>query len=155
MLTEIPRQGQRTLDRKPRPPFEISWGLASPTLESILEEALRCEEKGLDGVWFPDHQAPLAKWPELYVTLSALASQTRTVHLGSSITDVLRRHPMVTAHAFASLSGMAPGRVILGMGAGGGPSQIPFGISLDHSVDKLSEGVDLAGQTKQLFSREK
>jgi phthiodiolone/phenolphthiodiolone dimycocerosates ketoreductase len=141
MLTEVPRQEQSTTKVPPRRPFEISWSLASQTLESILEEALRCEERGLDGVWFPDHEAPLSKLPELYVTLSAIAAQTRTVHLGSHITDVLRRHPHVTAHAFASLSHMAPGRVILGLGAGGGPSQIPFGVSLDHSVSRLGEGI--------------
>ncbi len=121
--------------------FLVSWSLASPTLESILGEALRCEQNGLEGVWFPDYEAPLAKWPELCVTLSAIAARTRTLRLGSLITDVVRRHPVVTAHAFASLSQYAPGRVILGIGAGGGTSQYPFGISLDHSVSKLEEGV--------------
>lgn len=141
MLTQLPRQDQKAIGPRHHAPFQISWSLASPTLELILEETLRCEDRGLDGVWFPDYEAPLAKWPELYVTLSAIAAQTRSIHFGSSITDVLRRHPMVTAHAFASLSQMAPGRVILGLGAGGGPSQTPFGIALDSSVSKLSEGL--------------
>ncbi len=118
----------------------ISWSLASPTLQSILDETRRCEQTHLDGVWFPDYEAPLTRWPELYVTLSAIAVQTRT-RFGSLITDVVRRHPLVTAHGFASLSHAAPGRVILGMGAGAGTTQYPFGISLDHSVSKLSEGV--------------
>lgn len=143
MLTRVPRQEQGVTDVRSREPFEISWSLASPELESILEEALRCEEKGLDGVWFPDYEAPLAGWPELYVTLSAIAAQTRTLHFGSLITDVLRRHPMVTAHAFASLSRMAPGRVILGLGAGAGTSHTPYGISLDNSVSKLGEGIQV------------
>jgi alkanesulfonate monooxygenase SsuD/methylene tetrahydromethanopterin reductase-like flavin-dependent oxidoreductase (luciferase family) len=141
MLTEVPKQGQKTTSIRYNQPFEVSWSLASPTLESILEETMRCEERGLDGVWFPDHEAPLARWPELYVTLSAIAAQTRTVRFGSLVTDVLRRHPIVTAHAFASLSHMAPGRVILGLGAGGGPSQAPYGISLDHSAGRLGEGI--------------
>lgn len=141
MLTEVPSQKQTVTGVRAREPFEISWSLASPSLESILEEALRCEEKGLDGVWFPDYEAPLAKWPELYVTLSAIAAQTRILHFGSLITDVLRRHPLVAAHAFASLSQMAPGRVVLGLGAGSGTSHTPFGISLDNSVSKLSEGI--------------
>lgn len=141
MLAEVPRQEQTVIGIRPHEPFEISWSLASATPESILEETLRCEERGLDGVWLPDHEAPLAGWPELYVTLSAIASQTRTLHFGSLVTDVLRRHPLVTAHAFASLSHMAPGRAILGLGAGGGTSQYPFGISLDHSVGKLGEGI--------------
>jgi phthiodiolone/phenolphthiodiolone dimycocerosates ketoreductase len=141
MLAEVPQQEQETFGQNHVEPFLVSWSLASPTLQSILEETARCEQRQLDGVWFPDYEAPLAKWPELYVTLSAIAAQTRTLRLGSLITDVVRRHPLVTAHAFASLSHMAPGRVILGLGAGAGTTQYPFGISLDHSVSKLAEGI--------------
>lgn len=119
----------------------ISWSLASPTLQSILDEVENCERNDLDGVWFPDYEAPLAKGPELYVTLSAIASNSQNLRFGSLITDVLRRHPLVTAHAFASLSHMAPGRVILGVGAGAGTTQYPFGISLDHSMSRLAEGI--------------
>lgn len=140
-MLEVPRREQPTASRRPGKPFLISWSLASPTLPSILEETASCERSHLDGVWFPDYEAPLAKWPELYVTLSAIAAQTRTLRFGSLITDVVRRHPMVTAHAFASLSHTASGRVILGLGAGAGTSQRPFGISLDHSVSKLAEGI--------------
>ena len=141
MLAEIPRQERVVASRPPANQFLISWSLASPTLESILEETRTCERNRLDGVWFPDYEAPLAKWPELYVTLSAIAAQTEVLRFGSLITDVVRRHPLVAAHAFASLSHMAPGRVILGLGAGAGTTQYPFGISLDHSVSKLAEGI--------------
>ncbi len=137
------RQEQKDIGRRSANRFMISWSLASPTLSSILEETTRCERNHLDGVWFPDYEAPLTRWPELYVTLSAIAAQTRTLRLGSLITDVVRRHPVVTAHAFASLSHMAPGRVILGMGAGAGTTQYPFGISLGHSVSKLAEGIQV------------
>ncbi len=123
-------------------PLRLSWSLASPTLETIVEEAERCEQSGLDGVWFPDYEPPFDPgWPELYVTLSSLASRTKRVFVGSLITDVLRRHPMVTAHAFASLSHLAPNRIILGMGAGAGSSQRPYGMRLDHLAGKLEEGI--------------
>lgn len=42
------------------------------------------------------------------------------------VADVCRRHPAITAHAFATLSHLAPGRVILGLGAGGGASHFPL-----------------------------
>ncbi len=141
MSTAVLRQRQSVEGHQHVRPPMISWSLASPTLSSILEEATRCEQRHLDGVWFPDYEAPLSRWPELYVTLSAIAAQTQRIRLGSLVTDVVRRHPVVTAHAFASLSHMAPGRVILGMGAGAGTTQYPFGISLDHSVSKLAEGI--------------
>ena len=141
VLAEVPRQEQPTASREPHNPFLISWSLSSPDLESILDETSMCERSRLDGVWFPDYEAPLAKWPELYVVLSAIAARTRTLRIGSLVTDVVRRHPLVTAHAFASLSHMAPGRVNLGLGAGAGTSQYPFGISLGNSVSRLAEGI--------------
>lgn len=103
------------------------------------------KNRGLSGVWFPDHAPPFSSysWPELYVTLSAIAVHTKRVFLGSLVTDVLRRHPVVTAHAFASLSHLAPDRVILGIGAGAGPSQRPYGISMTNLAPKLEEGIEV------------
>ncbi len=50
---------------------------------------------------------------------------------------------MVTAHAFASLSHFAHDRVILGLGAGAGSSQRPYGISVLHLAQKLEEGIEV------------
>ncbi len=124
--------------------IRLSWSLASPTLETIAEETEHCERSGLNGVWFPDYEPPFDPgWPELYVTLSSLATRTKRIFVGSLITDVLRRHPVVTAHAFASLSRLAPNRIILGMGAGAGSSQRPYGIRLDDLARKLEEGIQV------------
>jgi len=119
----------------------ISWSLASSTLPALVEEAKKCEEVGLYGVWFPDYEAPFAGWPELYVVLTMLARETKEVVIGSLVTDVLRRHPMVTAHAFATLSYIAPRRLILGLGAGGGTSHRPYGLRVERSASTLREGI--------------
>lgn len=121
--------------------MRVSWSLASPLVETLVEEARLCERVGLDGVWFPDYQAPYSDWPELYVSLTAIALNTRRLFIGSLVTDVLRRHPMVTAHAFSTLSHIAPRRVILGLGAGAGSSHKPYGITLDHLASRLEEGI--------------
>lgn len=123
--------------------MRVSWSLASSDLRSLVKESQTCENEGLHGVWFPDYEAPSANWPELYVTLTYVATATTSLHIGSLVTDVLRRHPMVTAHAFASLSYLAPGRIALGLGAGAGTSHLPFGISVRNSFSKLKEGVDV------------
>ncbi len=123
--------------------MKVSWSLASSDLRSLARESQTCEREGLHGVWFPDYEAPSANWPELYVTLTYVATATTSLHIGSLITDVLRRHPVVTAHAFASLSYLAPGRIVLGLGAGAGTSHLPFGISVENSFSKLKEGVDV------------
>lgn len=121
--------------------MRVSWSLASSTISGLLKEARLCETVELNGVWFPDYQAPFAEWPELYVVLTLLGSNTNKLLIGSLVTDVLRRHPMVTAHAFASLSHIAPNRLILGLGAGAGSSHFYYGIKLDHLATRLKEGI--------------
>jgi len=121
--------------------MRLSWSLSSSTILELIEEARFCEAVGLDGVWFPDYQAPFAEWPELYVVLTSVVSNTNRLFVGSMITDVLRRHPMVTAHAFASLSQLARSKLILGLGAGAGTSHFPYGIELDHLTRRLEEGI--------------
>lgn len=123
--------------------MRVSWALRSSTIDELLGESRLCEILNLDGVWFPDYQAPFAEWPELYVVLSSLALNTNRLFLSSFVTDVLRRHPMVTAHAFATLSQIAPNRIILGLGAGAGTSHLYYGISMDHLAAKLREGIQV------------
>jgi len=121
--------------------MRLSWSLASSVVSKLIEEARLCEAVGLDGVWYPDYQAPFAEWPELYIVLTSVALNTKKPFVGSLVTDVLRRHPMVTAHAFASLSHIAPKRFILGLGAGAGSSHFPYGIRLDNLATRLDEGI--------------
>ncbi|MDG6899759.1 MAG: LLM class flavin-dependent oxidoreductase [Nitrososphaerota archaeon] len=118
--------------------------MASLELLRLIDEAKRCECAGLDGVWFSDFQEPFNRWPELYVVLSTIAPHLKRAFVGSLITDVLRRHPVVVAHAFATLSHVTgEGRLILGLGAGGSNSLEPYGISTKDSVSKLAEGIDM------------
>lgn len=123
--------------------MRVSWSLSSSTVDGLVDEALRCEGTGFEGVWYPDYEAPGADWPELYVSLAAVTQSTGRVTVGSFVTDVLRRHPMVTSHAFATLNQVAPGRVILGLGAGAGPSQAPYGIEMEALASQLAEGLEV------------
>jgi alkanesulfonate monooxygenase SsuD/methylene tetrahydromethanopterin reductase-like flavin-dependent oxidoreductase (luciferase family) len=126
--------------------MRVSWLLMGKPLPALEAEAAACDEAGLDGVWWADYQGPAdpdSPYPELGVTLGLLARITRRCAVGSLVTDVVRRHPMVVAHLFATLSHLAPGRVILGLGAGGGTSHAPFGISLEAPARTLAEGIEV------------
>ena len=111
--------------------------------KGIVEEAMLCESSGLDGVMVPDYQAPFSEWCELTVALTSIALNTTKILLGSFVTDFQRRHPVTIAHTFASLTHIAGGRVILGLGAGGGPSHTPFGIEIKNPVERLREGIEV------------
>ena len=91
--------------------------------------ALAAEEAGFDGLWTWDHLrdtdgSPVGV-PEVWTALSALAEVTRRLTLGPLVLNVGLRHPGVLANMAATLQQISGGRLILGLGAGGGP-ELPY-----------------------------
>jgi len=87
--------------------------LAKPT--SCAQQAKLAEEHGFSHVWISDTQM-MAGDP--YVCLALAAQQTQRVKLCTGVSVVGTRIPPVTANSIATLNQLAPGRIILGMGAG-------------------------------------
>jgi probable F420-dependent oxidoreductase len=89
-------------------------------LESWLALARRLESGGFAGLLLGDHPGSGASpWP----ALGAAAAVTRTLQLGTCVSQAGVREPVqVTADA-ASLDVLAPGRVRLGIGAGHTPQE--------------------------------
>jgi alkanesulfonate monooxygenase SsuD/methylene tetrahydromethanopterin reductase-like flavin-dependent oxidoreductase (luciferase family) len=56
------------------------------------------------------------------LTLAAIAAATKTIALGTSMT-ICHRHPIHLAQAFAALSQISRGRMIMGIGLGGFPHE--------------------------------
>lgn len=79
-------------------------------------ELRRAEQLGYDraGIW----DSP-ALFREPWVTLASVARDTERIRLGTWVTNALTRHPGVTAACAATLDDLAPGRVSIGIGAGG------------------------------------
>ena len=79
-------------------------------------EMRRAEELGYDrfGVW----DSP-ALFREPWTTLASVARDTGRIRLGTWVTNPLSRHPLVTAACAATVDDLAPGRVYIGIGAGG------------------------------------
>jgi 5,10-methylenetetrahydromethanopterin reductase len=84
--------------------------------DGVAAEAAEAEAMGYEriGVW----DSP-ALFREPWVTLGAMARETGRVRLGTWVTNPLSRHPVVTASAAATVDDLAPGRVYIGIGAGG------------------------------------
>ncbi|WP_370973393.1 glucose-6-phosphate dehydrogenase (coenzyme-F420) [Amycolatopsis sp. cg9] len=89
----------------------------------LVEFAVRAEEVGLDSVWVADHFLPWrhegghAPWALAFIP--AVAERTNRVQIGTSVlTPTFRYNPAVIAQAFASMSLLSEGRVILGVGTG-------------------------------------
>ncbi|WP_108718500.1 LLM class flavin-dependent oxidoreductase [Miniimonas sp. S16] len=100
---------------------------------AILDAAVRAEDDGYDGVWTFDHVSSLAALRDPgagasrdpFAMLGAIAARTERVRLGVLVANVHNRHPAQLALAVDTLSSLAPGRVVCGIGAGAGPGS-PF-----------------------------
>ncbi|MBV9846379.1 MAG: TIGR03619 family F420-dependent LLM class oxidoreductase [Kutzneria sp.] len=110
--------------------------------ERIAELAVSAERLGYDTVWLPDHVLPPEPYgPERYggvyeplTMLSYVAARTTRIRLGTSVLAMPMRNPFVVAKQVATLSRLAPGRVVLGVGIGW------------DAVEFASVGADFAGR---------
>src|SRR6516164_9767480 len=73
------------------------------------------ETNGFTHAWIPDSQMV---WADPYQCLALCAVNTRTIKLGTNVTNPSSRIAPVTACSFATLNALAPGRVIMGIGTG-------------------------------------
>ncbi len=87
--------------------------------------AVAAAEAGFAGLWTWDHlvgsvhqaESVLESW----TLLAGLATVVEGLAIGPLVLNVANRHPAMVATQAATLQEMSGGRVLLGMGAGGGP----------------------------------
>ena len=95
----------------------------------MVAAAVAAEDAGFDGVWTWDHlrdtEGSVVGTPEAWTVLTAIAAATRRVMLGPLVLNVINRHPGLLANMAATLQELSGGRLLLGMGAGGGPD-LPY-----------------------------
>jgi len=120
---------------------DTGWGVwlhAVRPLPELAELAAAAEERGAAAILVADEGTDR----DLYVTLAALALQTRTVLLVAAVTNPHSRHPVATAAAFASLAELAPGRIVAGFGAGGSRVFGPMGLAPERPFTALRETIE-------------
>jgi len=121
--------------------------------QSILDAAQEAERLGFKGLFICDHligrTEEFARQPCLdpWVTLAALASQTRSIGLGTLVTAVGFRNPSVVAKMAATLDVISNGRLNLSLGAGWyEPEYKSYGIPfppLRQRVQQLREAIQI------------
>ncbi len=84
----------------------------------IKEITLECEKLGYAALWMPDHLQRDSSNAECWTTLSALASQTERIRLGSLVTNNTLRMPSIFAKMIANLDNISNGRIEIGYGTG-------------------------------------
>ena len=100
-----------------------------------MEFAQYAEAKGFDAVW----QAESRLVREATVPMAAFASVTERIKVGSGVVDCWSRNPARLAATFSTLDDLAPGRVILGIGAWWDPLAKKVGIDRSRPLKVMRE----------------
>lgn len=118
---------------------------AADPAEAVARAQL-AEAAGFDLALMQDHpynRGHLDTW----TVLGAIAACTSRITVGSNVSPLPLRPPVLLAKAIATLSVLTHGRVVLGLGAGGFPDSITaFGgprLTPGEAVSALDEGIRL------------
>ena len=97
-----------------------------------LEHAKNAARAGFDTIWVTDHFHPWvhtgAAAGFAWTWIASAAARIESATFGTAVTPpLLRYHPALIAQAFATLSQLYPGRIVLGLGTGEAINEIPLG----------------------------
>ena len=109
--------------------------LGAPRVPEMVRLSCRAEEMGYDSIWVAETRLTR----DAFVALGAIAQATEHIRIGSGIVNVYTRNPVLMAVSFAGLHELAPGRTIVGLGAGAESVLTPQGLAFDRPFTRLKE----------------
>jgi 5,10-methylenetetrahydromethanopterin reductase len=113
-----------------------------------MEYVRYAEERGFDAVW----QAESRLVREATVPMAAYAAVTSRIKVGSGIVPIWTRNVGLLAATFSTLDELAPGRVILGLGAWWEPLASKVGVDRRKPLRAMRETVEA---TRRLLAMER
>jgi alkanesulfonate monooxygenase SsuD/methylene tetrahydromethanopterin reductase-like flavin-dependent oxidoreductase (luciferase family) len=134
----------------------MRYGVSVPCFGTGVDAALlarwarSAQDAGWDGFFVWDHLFAFEPGPvdvvDPFIALTAAACSTDTIRLGTLVTPLPRRRPLVLARQTVTLDHLSNGRLVLGVGTGAGPFEWEFcGEEHDAAVrgDMLDEHLHL------------
>ena len=113
--------------------------LGAPRVPEMVRLSCRAEALGYDSVWVAETRLTR----DAFVPLGAIAQATERIRIGSGIVNVYTRNPVLMAVSFAGLHELAPGRTIVGLGAGAEAVLMPQGLAFHRPFTRLKEFVEV------------
>ncbi len=136
-------------------PFGARWA-------DVRDAARAAADAGFAGIWTWDHLDGRvhreAHVLECWTTLTAIASAIPDVRVGPLVLNVANRHPAMLATMAATLQEVSGGRLLLGLGAGGGaatpyPSeQRAVGRSVPADPERRAQVEACVAEVRRLWS---
>jgi probable F420-dependent oxidoreductase len=110
-----------------------------PDVETCLERALWGEAEGFDAVWFAD-----VGTVDALTLAAAIAVKTSRIQVGLGVVPAYTRTPAVFASTVMTLSHLAPGRIVMGLGASShGMIEGWHGIPFEKPLTRVRETVQV------------
>ena len=110
--------------------IDIQFNQGAAPWQHMREAVLAAEATGYDTVWNLDHFSGVMfgsdSMSECFTSLTAWATATSTINIGTLVTNINNRHPGLLANIVSSLQDISSGRLRLGIGAGTSPTS-PYG----------------------------
>lgn len=142
--------------------MSIQYGLSLPNsgpwgdAHSLAVLAQLAEDSGWDGVfledyivWQSDQSVPTY---DPWISLAAIAMQTKRIRIGTQVTALARRRPWKLARETVTVDHLSKGRLILGVGLGDTGESVLADVSFTHfnevihtreRAHMLDEGLDV------------
>jgi alkanesulfonate monooxygenase SsuD/methylene tetrahydromethanopterin reductase-like flavin-dependent oxidoreductase (luciferase family)/SAM-dependent methyltransferase len=86
--------------------------------ERLLDEWELADSLGFDCVWIAEHRLAGYAFGSTPVIAQAIASRTRRIRIGTAVTLLPQRHPVLTAEDWAAVDLLSGGRLNFGIGRG-------------------------------------
>jgi probable F420-dependent oxidoreductase len=115
----------------------------------LKRTAVEAERFGFDSIWLServvtplDKPHPYQPMVDPWIGLAFCAAVTERVRLGTSVSQVALRHPVLMARELATIDRLSEGRLIVGAGAGWVVEEfVSTGVPFDDRGGRLSEHV--------------
>jgi alkanesulfonate monooxygenase SsuD/methylene tetrahydromethanopterin reductase-like flavin-dependent oxidoreductase (luciferase family) len=129
------------------------------TNDQIISLAQYAEALGYDSLSVNDHIVFQTSWLDALTALSAVASSTTRILIGTSILNIVVRNPVVCAKALAAIDILSSGRLFVGVGPGSQRGDYDAcGIDFNERWPRFSEALQiltmLLGNDKRSGSRD-
>lgn len=105
----------------------------------LVAYAMVAEKQGFSNLWVTDHFGNR----NVYVNLTVAAMYTNKITFGTGVTNPWMVNPVITAQAIASINELAPGRVVLGMGAGDKTTLEAVGVEMGKPMAAVKEAIEI------------
>ncbi len=126
--------------------FEGLDGGIGEFYDRMVQMLVESESRGFSSAWVNEHHFhPFGGMiPEPPILLAAVAAQTSTIRLGTSVSLLPLRHPLAVAEAYAMVDQLSGGRLDFGIGRGFVSHDYQaFGVPFDEAQARVEESLEI------------